>query len=193
MNLVFDFDGTICDGTETAIEILNLKFNKLDKPSTSLKELRNKGLKHILVSRSITSDQLHKANVSGRKIFGERIPYLKTFYGLTGVIKKIAKEHTLGILTSNASENVHLFLVNHYMDSHFSFVENELDIFGKEKMLRKLKADFYIGDETRDIEAAKKAGAKSVAVTWGFESEKLLRKSNPDYLINDPQDLLILI
>jgi phosphoglycolate phosphatase-like HAD superfamily hydrolase len=41
---------------------------------------------------------------------------------------------------------------------------------------------FYIGDETRDIEAAKKAGIKSIAVTWGYNTKAILDNSNPDFL-----------
>src|SRR3989344_172172 len=190
MNLLFDFDGTICDGINVAIDILNLKFKELGKPQTSLKELRSKGLKHILGSREISSEQVHATATNGRKIFGEKIPFLKTFPGLPKVIEKLAKKHFLGILISNSVENVHLFLKNHKMDEYFKFVENEQGIFGKQNLMKILKADYYISDETRDIEAARKAGVKSVAVTWGAESERLLAKSKPDFLILEPKQLL---
>lgn len=48
----------------------------------------------------------------------------------------------------------------------------------------------YVGDETRDVEAAKKVGVKVIAVTWGINSEKILRKQNPDYLIVKPKELI---
>ncbi|PIX61986.1 hypothetical protein CO057_03315 [Candidatus Uhrbacteria bacterium CG_4_9_14_0_2_um_filter_41_50] len=38
------------------------------------------------------------------------------------------------------------------------------------------KEDAIIGDETRDIRAAKKADISSVAVTWGFNSVEALKK-----------------
>ena len=49
---------------------------------------------------------------------------------------------------------------------------------------------FYIGDETRDIDAAKQCGISAVAVTWGFNSEAIIAKHNPHYLVRHPKDIL---
>lgn len=48
---------------------------------------------------------------------------------------------------------------------------------------------YYIGDETRDIEAAQKCQIASVAVTWGFNSESILSKFHPDYVAREPEEL----
>lgn len=48
----------------------------------------------------------------------------------------------------------------------------------------------YIGDETRDIEAAKKYNIASIAVSWGFNESSLLEKSRPDLLTNNPAQIL---
>jgi len=42
-----------------------------------------------------------------------------------------------------------------------------------------------VGDETRDIEAAKAAGFQSVAVTWGYNSKKVLENARPDFIVED--------
>jgi len=36
----------------------------------------------------------------------------------------------------------------------------------------------------------KKAKIKIMVVTWGFNSEKLLKKNKPDYLVNSPKEIL---
>ena len=51
----------------------------------------------------------------------------------------------------------------------------------------------YVGDETRDIEAAQKAGVSIAAVTWGYNSAEVLRRFSPDYLVNRPDELLSLM
>jgi phosphoglycolate phosphatase-like HAD superfamily hydrolase len=74
----------------------------------------------------------------------------------------------------------------------------DIGLFGKSKSIKKLlrkngynRAEVvYIGDETRDIAAAKKAGVKSMAVSWGFNSKDVLASSNPDVLLEQPKDLL---
>jgi phosphoglycolate phosphatase len=49
---------------------------------------------------------------------------------------------------------------------------------------------YYIGDTTGDIREAKMAGIRTVAVTWGWHSRERLAKLQPDYLIDNPSDLL---
>lgn len=51
----------------------------------------------------------------------------------------------------------------------------------------------YIGDETRDIEAARKSYVKAIAVSWGFNSKEVLAEQNPDFLIHQPQELIKVI
>jgi phosphoglycolate phosphatase len=41
----------------------------------------------------------------------------------------------------------------------------------------------YVGDESRDINAAHKAGIKIISVSNGFESDIILNEFNPDALI----------
>lgn len=47
-----------------------------------------------------------------------------------------------------------------------------------------------IGDSVVDIEVARAAGCKAVAVTWGFNTAETLQAARPDLLIHHPQDLL---
>jgi pyrophosphatase PpaX len=43
----------------------------------------------------------------------------------------------------------------------------------------------YVGDSPFDVAAAKDAGVKSVAVSWGAFAEDTLRSAEPDYLVPD--------
>ena len=43
----------------------------------------------------------------------------------------------------------------------------------------------YVGDSPFDVAAAKAAGVKSVAVSWGAFSEEALRAAEPDHLVPD--------
>ena len=48
----------------------------------------------------------------------------------------------------------------------------------------------YVGDEVRDIKAARQAGVAMAAVTWGFHRRELLAPCRPDYLLERPEELL---
>ena len=52
-----------------------------------------------------------------------------------------------------------------------------------------LEDTFFIGDSNHEIDVAKKAGIKSIAVTWGFTSERKLKARNPNYIVNNVQEL----
>jgi phosphoglycolate phosphatase len=86
-------------------------------------------------------------------------------------------------------------------EQHFAFVVGYPRLFGKGKALKRiLRAErltrselLYIGDELRDVEAAKKAGVRVAAVTWGFQKTELLRTGTPDYLVSDPNELVNLV
>ena len=42
-----------------------------------------------------------------------------------------------------------------------------------------------MGDTSGDVEAGRKAGIKTIGITWGFQHEKILAAAKPDFLIND--------
>ena len=51
---------------------------------------------------------------------------------------------------------------------------------------------WFIGDTTGDIREAKAVGIKTIAVTWGWHSREKLAAVEPDYLIDRPEELLVL-
>jgi pyrophosphatase PpaX len=52
----------------------------------------------------------------------------------------------------------------------------------------------YVGDSPFDVEAAKAAGLRSIAVTWGgIHSEKRLRAAGPDAIVATPAELVAVL
>ena len=58
-----------------------------------------------------------------------------------------------------------------------------------EKMKIKPKNLVYVGDFYTDIIAAKRAGMKSIAVTWGFSTKERLLQEKPDFIAEQPKDI----
>ena len=89
------------------------------------------------------------------------------------MLKKLKSEgYKLGIFSSNSTDNVTKFLKIHGLD-FFDHITTYPRIWKKHKGLKKfMKRNFfkpnqiiYIGDETRDAVAARKAKIKFAAVT----------------------------
>jgi len=117
---------------------------------------------------------------------------------LINYLPKLSEKYKLLIFSSNSPETIKKYLIKNNIDKYFDNVYEDDSYFGKKiglnKIIKNLKISkedcYYFGDESRDIIAAKKVGLKSVAVTWGFEGFTPLSATNPDYLINKPDELL---
>jgi len=199
-NFIFDFDGTIADTFALTVKIntqLAPKFGFGLITPEHIKTFRRYGAKALIDSLHISPPKLAQYLLAVKKEMGKQISNLKPLPGISLAVKDLKKANFIGILTSNKTENVNLFLKANDLDI-FDFVHSEKNIFGKAPVLKKLikkyklnsKETYYVGDEPRDIEAAKSAGLISVAVTWGFSDEDLLKSGHPDYIINKPSELL---
>ena len=101
----------------------------------------------------------------------------------------------LGIITSNSKRNVEAFLTNHGIDA-FDFIVSS-PLTGKEKKIQTIAKRYnidkdkilYVGDETRDITASKKAGIDCACVSWGYNHVEALEKENPTYLVKSLKEL----
>ena len=198
--IIFDFDGTIADTLELGLDIYNKeivpKFRVRKIKREQLSELRNtKPNKKILKEYNISYLKFLLMVFYIKSKLGQRIDEAEPQQGIIEVIKNLAeKGYELGILSSNSKKNIEYFLKKYKIRDCFSFVLCSRNVFGKHKTMNKISKDFiYIGDEVRDIEAAKKAGIESVAVAWGFNKREVLEKQNPDHLIEKPKQLLALL
>jgi len=114
-------------------------------------------------------------------------------------LKEIKKEGLrLGILTSNSGKNVRAFLAYNNLSELIDFIYSGKSLFVKDEVLKRLTDNkkilrenlIYVGDETRDIEASKRAGIPVIAVTWGLNNRDILAAMNPDQMAHTPEDLL---
>ena len=202
--VIFDFDGTIADTIEAWFSTLNSlssKFNysKIDK--SEIEALKNKGVKEILREKRIPLWKLGFLLRKARLIIEQKMKYVNPMKGIPKIIETAkSKGYLIAIITSNSKKNVETFLSRNSIKG-VDYIEGGGGLFSKHAKILKLLRTFsispahafYIGDEVRDIEAARKAGVKAIAVTWGFNSSAILLKSKPDHLINNPQELIKLI
>lgn len=200
--ILFDFDGTIADTRDALVGIVNDLSEEFNYQPVTPEDLNS--LKH-LSSREIVS----KAQVPSIKIpfilkriraeLNQKMKGISPIDGLKESLYQLKNQgYCLGIVTSNVEENVRIFLENNCLESTFDFICAETTLFGKSKVINRalrdnyLKVDevIYIGDETRDIQAAKRSKIKVIAVGWGFNSPEILARHEPNFLICHPQELM---
>ena len=200
--VIFDFDGTIANTIDLLIRLFNEiapKYNLQNIKDSEKETLRNSSATELIKIYKISPWKLIGLVKDLRSKLKLDIQNVAITNGLKDVFEKLGKHDVeLGIVTSNSRENVQLFLKKWNINS-INFIHTENNLFGKARVLNNLikkqglkkKEVIYVGDEVRDIEAAQKVGIKIIAVTWGFNSEKRLKKAKPTYLISEPKEIIV--
>jgi len=199
--IIFDFDGTIADTFDESYDIYNEIAPKYHCKQITIKEreiLRNKKPQEFLKDYGVTKVKMSLLLLSGRKKLRKRISKIKPAKGIVDALKNIKLQGlVMGILTSNSKKNVNIFLKNNGLLNIFDFISSSKHLFGKSRSIKSIlrkkkiskKSVLYIGDETRDVEAGKKAGIPVVAVSWGYNSQEILKSLTPEKLVNVPSEL----
>lgn len=203
--LIFDFDGTIANTIPPVENIVRL-FNKISKDikfnktitKQDVERLREKSLREIVKELHIRFFKLPFIIKKARKELKKDLETSNPFPGIVETLLELKKMGlSLGIITSSKKEDVENFLKRHKLNV-FSAIHSESNLFGKSRAIshflkkQNLQKDdvIYIGDEIRDIDAARKSGIKIISVTWGFNGKKGLLKRIPDFLIDTQEELL---
>jgi len=199
--IIFDFDGTIADTFTSLVDIVNHLASEFDYPplnQTEVLRLTNLSSREIIKESPVG---LHKVPFFLRKIkkeLNKKIADLQPFPQIKETLQELKHEgYILGIITSNLESNVVDFLLNNDLNIYFDFLYSTNTLFGKHRTINKVmkkhkllpENTIYVGDETRDIESAKKSNIKVVAVSWGFNSSHVLENYSPDFMIHSPQEL----
>ena len=196
--IIFDFDGTIADTFSVVEEIAN-EYVKKYSIKLDPKEARVLGLKKVLIKSKFPIWKIPAILPSVKKRIGLRLKNdVNLFKGMKNVLKQLSKKYHLGIVSTNSKESIMIFLTKYKISSLFKFVHSDSSLFGKHIVLKRSFKKYhltyndvvYVGDEDRDIQAAKKSHIKIIAVSWGYNSKSLLLKNSPDYIADNPKQLL---
>lgn len=200
--VIFDFDGCIANPEiivrKVAFEMIK-KYVKYDINAEKI--LREEGMRSFIKQSGIGYWRIPLLERKFRKKMGQEFDNVKPYEGIPFLIKHLDKDYTLGIATSNSKKNVRGFLQRYDLFNSFKFIKTNISLFTKAWWLKILIKKYgfkkyevvMIGDEVRDIQAAKKAGIKSIAATWGLNTRKALEQSNPNYIATKPLEILDII
>jgi phosphoglycolate phosphatase-like HAD superfamily hydrolase len=203
--LVFDFDGTIADTLGETLRIFNQiapDYGIRQVAEHELDHLRHLSLKELLDHLEIPKWRVPILISRGTTMMRGNITQLQLIDGMAEVLIELRRHvRSFGILTSNATANVDLFLRTHGLRETFDFISSTSKLTGKAKHLKAIRKTFslrpeellYVGDELRDVKASQKAGIPIAAVSWGFNSREALAASAPNYLFDHPADFLRLL
>lgn len=202
--MIFDFDGTLAGTFEPVLQVLDGladEFGYRRAQPGEIPELMKLSVRELAERMNLSWHRLPLLAARVRKEMTRMMPQVKAIPGIETALSELrGRGVRLGILTSNKRENVDVFLANH-PQLVFDFISTGSGLFSKHHRLAKLLKQrklalaetCYVGDEVRDIEAARELGMTMVAVSWGFSASQLLAASHPQHLLHEPSELLTLV
>ena len=192
---IFDFDGTLADSFPWFVDVLNQiasahGFRAVD--AEEIETLRGLRSREIIRRMGVPMWKLPSIATHMRARMARDIDGIALFDGVDRLLRRLSDGGVpVAILTSNSYENVRHVLgpANAALVSHF---ECGASIFGKATKIRTVlrksgtppTAAFCIGDELRDIEAARAAGVRCGAVSWGYATREALAAHGPDAMFD---------
>lgn len=203
--LIFDFDGTIADTLGAIADISNRLAPSFGLEPATPEELvafKDFSVEQLIRQSKVPLLKLLRLLHRLRRELQAEIPHLPVNPGMAETLALLHQQgHTLGIVTSNSEANVQLFLAIHGLTPYFQFIHTGASILGKSRVLKQVmrrqrlqpETVLYVGDETRDVDAAHRVNIRSIAVTWGFNSRRALERHHPDYVIDLPQSLIEIV
>ena len=200
--ILFDFDGTLAE----TMMLIHDVFNRLSDvygyrhlPEDEIEASRHLTVREFIDFVGIPLWKVPIIAIHARRMMHDEMDLVRPPKGLVSALTGIHEsgKYLMDILTSNRRKNVDRFLARHHID-WFDAVESTRAILSKkrrvEKYIREKGLDpatlYYVGDTTIDVESARHAGAKTVAVSWGLNTREALGRVRPDYLLDDPAQLL---
>ncbi len=197
---MFDFDGTLADIYPWFSGIFNGLAKKYGfKPVSKAEEdtLRSMNIREIFayIGLPIWRAPLIAADV--RMQMKMAIGDIQLFDDIGTLLNDVARSGAeIAIISSNTENNVRAVLGEPYARL-INYFACGASIFGKSgKISHVIKQSgceptnaIYIGDEIRDIAAAKKNNVVAGAVVWGYNSVDAIRTEQPDRLFYTVRDI----
>ncbi len=203
--IVFDFDGTIADTLDAIVAIANRlapDYGFSPVTAAEVEEYRNLNARQAIRRSQVPFVKIPFLIRRVQAELNREIQHLNPISGIPEALTTLWRRgHRLGIVTSNSAANVNAFLAKQQLSDLFDFVHSGATLFGKSRVIEQLLKQehlyphrvIYVGDETRDIDAAQKIQIKVISVAWGFNAESVLAQHRPDFLIHHPSELVTVL
>lgn len=197
----FDFDGTLADSFGWFVGVMGgvadrYGFRQID--AGDVDALRGLTARQMLAHLGLPGWKVPLVAAHVRRLQARDIDQIRPFDGVADMLRRLASHGvTLAVVGSNAEQNVRRVLGPDVagLVRHFGCGAS---LFGKAAkltaLLRKCKVPaaeaIYVGDEVRDVEAARGAGMASGAVSWGYATPAALRLASPTETFDTPADVV---
>ena len=177
--VIFDFDGTLADSFPLFVGVVNdlaaeFDFGRIEEHEVD--RLRAYSARQMVQHLGVPLWKMPAIGAAMRRRMAGLIDRVAPFEGVDRMLGRLSEAgRALAVVTSNSEENVRRVL-GAESAARIDYYECGASVFGKRARLRKAlersgvaaHEAIAIGDEIRDLEAARRAGIAFGAVAWGY-------------------------
>ena len=200
-NVIFDWSGTLSDDLTPFYNAAMLMFEKLGGKQISLDEFKKEFKQPYMLFWNQYFPKLTKEKEY--ELYKEAIYQVEEPKCYEGVREVIERLHALDIdmivISSYLADKLISEAKNYGIFDFFKELNG--NIYDKAEVIAGIlarngfdpKETIYVGDTTHDIDAGKAASVRTVAITWGYQSEDQLRQAKPDHIITNISEVVQLL
>jgi len=196
---IFDFDGTLADSLDwfrASFHDVIARFDLTPVSAEELEQMRGLSPREMMARLNVSMWQLPAIVSDMRKRKLAAASETSLFAGIPAMLTDLQRQGIKTAIVSSDSE-ASVRQVLGPATSLITRFDCGAAVFGKHwkfrRVARKLGAKpsetICIGDEIRDIEAAKAAGMDSGAVAWGYALPAALQAAGPTHLFNSVEEM----
>jgi HAD superfamily hydrolase (TIGR01509 family) len=198
--VLFDWDGTLINSYAADSSAYLAMFREMGIP-WGLEELArhySPNWYRVYRAAKLPRARWEDADRAWRAQYAKHSPRL--IAGARQVLARLGRAHHLGLVTSGDRDRVTQQLREFRLTRLFGARVCSGDTPEKkphpaplrlalQKLCLKPSACVYVGDSPEDLEMAKRAGVRAIAVLGPFPTEKRLRAAQPDFLLESIREL----
>lgn len=196
---IFDFDGTLADSMpwfRASFQDMIRRFDLAPVRDDEIEGLRALSAREMMARLNVSMWQLPAIVTDMRKRKLAAAGDTPLFPGIPEMLSELQRSGIRTAIVSSDSE-VSVRQVLGPTTSLIGHFDCGASLFGKHRKFRRVARHFgvepsqtiCIGDELRDIEAAKAAGADSGAVAWGYALPGALQAAGPTHLFGSIEEM----
>lgn len=198
--VMFDFDGTLADSLPWLMSVANnvatrYKFKRIEADELAI--LRGYGARQVVKHLGVPLWKIPFIARHTRGLMAQSLDQIQLFAGVGPMLHQLAAANiTLALVTSNSYANARRLLGSENA-ALFTHYECGASVFGKRARFRKVlrrsgtpaHRAICIGDEIRDLEAARQLGIPFGAVSWGFTDPEAFAAHQPAHIFSGIDDI----